>query len=271
MENLPPEILTYILSYLDLGNILRCREVSRKFKTTIELNVRPKGLSCRPKEGCFVYLSYPFDHESIRGDTLFSTENMSVGFLTAEIVSKLLQNLRQLNINFPVFLDTEKNRPVHNVLAGLNQLEKLERLRIESLQITKDEELNLPNLRYLAVLQIADHKLKIVAPSLIGFETELELNMFEFDDYQRISELKMKAYHADIFKFKNLRRLLLDRLYLTANNRTYEVPKDVLRALPHLSELHWAHEWANLVPDVLAAKCDLKRSEFRPLYHGLRT
>ena len=262
-------MLSHLFSFLDLGSILKCRELSRKFKTAVEQHVRPKGLSCREKDGFFEYLSYPFDHKSIRGDTLFFTENASVVLLTSEILRKLLQNLRQLNLNFPVFRDTEKNRSVPDVLIGLNELKRLERLRIDLLQIAREEELNLPNLKYLAVLRIADHKLRIVAPSLIGFETELELGMFEFDDYQLISDLKMKAYHADISKFKNLRRLYLGRLYMITNHRTHQLPEDVLRALPHLNELHWAHEWANLVPRILAAKHNLNRSEFRPLYHGL--
>lgn len=271
MDSLPTEMIRHILRYLDVNDLLIVRQVNKKCKFVVENDIRIVQLAIRSgTEVRFTKLFFELNYRSVElGHQLHIVgEDIHCNLFNSGLMKfeRLLKNLRRLFIdqhclNYP--------NAMFSVLIGINQLSELEQLEIRSISLERPEKLRLKKLRILSIGRLRGRHLKLSTPSLKHFDTEDNLNLFEFEYPERLTHLSTHKFE-EINEFTNLTHLYLRNFEYDREPLFRVVPIDILTLLPHLQEIH-CRNWSRqvMVANIIASKIMLRRKQFRFFQFGV--
>ena len=200
--NLPPEIITFILGYLDLKNLLKCRLVSKYFNSLItRMKISPLAI-CQEL------------NVSKIGNYFYSRTPISSSYFISRVNLKMFEN------KFFMMLLSEKVRKVYvdcsvvrvaciNEEFFLNTFKQTEQLQIVSLNQSIDEGyfvLELKNLEILSISSINLYKLKLNCPKLKAFCTSDSLSKYTFEHPETVKDLEIFKFDRCMQEFVNLER-----------------------------------------------------------------
>ena len=268
IDQLPPEILSLILSSLDISDLLRCRLVNRRWKATIEFNVRIKGLTVREHE--FSDPQYfEFSDQLMKRNHQFIT--VSKNFAQDQFMQTILKNLRKFAIDI-------LNLAIVHSLDGLTSLEHLEvyELALEALFTIKST-----NLKTLAVNSInfngegylfkgnsLPKQLRLDTPNLstVEFGWDYCFEALEFVYPRSVTTFSAYLYQEDFRQFENLRVCYIHDFGCIDDM----FPTDFLKLFPALHLFHCKWTSKDFVSNLLSSKDRLKRTDFKFYLRGLQ-
>ena len=222
IDDLPHELIPFILRHLDLLDLIKCREISKKWRYFVDrikltefvildndINIKYNWFyTNRP-------INYRFTIESsnLKSSHIFMNQNM-------------LNNLKYLNISYDIDFSLFD-------LENFNQFERLEQLDILYISVLKNATIKLPKLRvfYVFIIQrdTAEHQLVIDTPNLEFVFCGYGLNLVEFVHATSIKHLEIEQCRGDLPQLPNLE-------VLQAND-IMNLDRNVLQKLPSLKQL----------------------------------
>lgn len=236
MENLPAELLTKLMNYLSLQDIIKFRTLNSKFNLIIKENLRLKELVINDKE-CLGKWAFT-DNEYVNEKNLFS--NSIDNPVYCKFNEKMYKNIKHL------YIKAKKSKNSLNYLSDttrlINQFKQLERLEIKNLIINDDEFIiDLPKLVNLYLKGIQNTtKIILNAPNLVNFKLILgSLKEFKINHPLSIRHCEVNFYQPFLISLLNLQYLLC----LDSSNLILEL----FNQLIHLTEFHFAGRKAMLI------------------------
>lgn len=213
--NLPPEIITYILGFLDLKNLLKCKYVSLYFWSLIrKMQISPLAV-IQPKEQeneleqdayCKNIGNY-FASETPISSSYF-LNRMTVKMFENPYFMELLSNVKKLYVDCSVV-----RAACINEEWFLNEFKHTHTLQINSLNQSTDDgyfNLELENLEALQVSSINLYKMKLNCPRLRAFATlDPHVSKYTFVYPEMLKELRVFKFEACMQEFVNLERICI--------------------------------------------------------------
>lgn len=255
IDQLPPEMLTRILSCLHVNDMLRCRLVCCEWRLTIENNLRLRDLTVREheedREQFFVFTT-----QLMESSHQFVTSNLN--FLQSQTIRNILKHLKRLSINR---LDSA-------LLFDLESLANLEYLEVREINLIAPRTLRSTSLKTLAVLRNCGKRLRLETPNLCMFEFEMGLDRFEFVFPESVSHLAATSFRKEFCQFQNLKFFYIGCPQIRGFFST-EIPSGILKLFPALCQLHCGLINKMVLSQILSDKNDLSRWNFEFFLCGL--
>lgn len=219
-NRLPPELLSLILTKLELKDKLNCKLVSRSFKFTIDHLVQHDRLIYVSTKFCTSWfkdedLSGREDLVICRPDTLFDQLNNQ----------RLFYNLRRLVLNFNYYEEES------DLVGCLNRMQSLEELNLYHIkQDPTNVQLNLPKLKLLSLEHIYP-RLILNTPMLSIFRGDIRLYEFVYPNKLKYLYLDYASANEVTFaQFTNLEYLMC--------RHWSDLNANIVRKLSSLKQLH---------------------------------
>ena len=242
--NLPPEIITYILGYLDIKNLLKCRLVSKYFKSLIaKIPISPLAICqelSRSRNDNFFCSGTP-----ISSSYFINKVNLSMfeGVSFMRIISRTKKAYIDCSVIRVACINEE---------WFLNEFKQIQQLQVISLNQSTDDgffSLSLSNLEILLVSSINLYKMRLDCPKLKAFSTTDSLSKYTFTHPETVKYL-------DIFKFESCMQdfVNLERASIEIGNT---VDPDILNSCGNLKELRFERRMRNEILNEL-----IKRKKF---------
>lgn len=225
--NLPPEMITFILGFLDLKNLLKCRLVSKYFKSLIaKIPISPLAI-CREVEG------------RSRNDSFFCSETpISSSYFISRVDLKMFENVFFLGLLAKarkVYIDCSVVRVACiNEEWFLNEFKQTQQLQIISLNQSTDDGyfvLNLNNLEILLISSINLYKMRLDCAKLKAFSTTDSLSKYTFAHPETVKHLEVFKFERCMQEFANL-----EQAWIGIGNT---VDVEILKFFRNLKELRF--------------------------------
>lgn len=262
INKIPTEILLLIFRFLELLDLLRCRQVCRQWHAIIEL-MRLDSLVIFEKSLEIDDARWPYSLKAIDSRRSISVSRLN---LLKCADSSFLCGLRRLKVQ-----DAVKDDLQAPLIEFINRLGALEELYIWKLKnCAKGFEIRSNSLIYLTIflVPIKGKPIIIDTPKLVKFTTDSGLEFLNFVHPHQVGELKLRDNLLFVSQFTGLQLLSCGNCRLERSD---------LKALSNLREIHFCHRVYVLarrtmkqnVLELLELKKQLNRSDLRILFRGI--
>lgn len=254
-DKLPPEMLTHVLICLDVNDLLRCQLVNRRWKATIESNIRINRLAVRESEAEDEEWSVHLVFTSQLMESTHQFITRSRNFTQRKIMLTILKNLRKLSID----------RLDSGLALCLEGLTNLEHLEIWDFFLDRIHKFKSTNLKALTVRVVTgpQRALWLDTPNLSTVEIgcQMRASSLQFIYPESVTRLAAYYYDEEFLQFKNLTVCFIFNCV--------EMPSDLLEMHPALRLLHCGRSSWSAASALLSSKSQLRRSDFKFYNCGL--
>ena len=223
MNSIPNEILdNEIFPYFPLDEIIKLREVNKKFRDTIDKQMKFNEVSIFVGQYPF-YETYYYTKECINLN--LSLKCGSLDFLNNSYFKIKFKNIRKLAL----FLNPSLRLRIQIDESGLNYYQNLIYLEIRHVSHLEGC-LKLPNLQILSIDSILKCNFEIRCPSLCALNLNGEANVESFENSNSLAHLESSTILNNFSQFQNLTTFICYKLS--------DIKLDWLAQLNNLEEIH---------------------------------
>lgn len=226
INDLPPEILAMIFSFLTVREQFNCIRVCKRFHVIISNSKLRNLVVAQDSLPVNERWSFTFEQVSIRSSII----NLDLGLIERQLRRSVFSSLRSLFISL-----CNLSYLSASFVDCLNRLELLQRLELPLILLNSRRTLALANLKIFGLKQVHGNRLSLRTPKLTSLRLQSPcFDLLEIVFGEVLQMLDCVEFNMCINQFVNLEYLFC--LSITDLN------EDFLMNLPQLKELHFERD-----------------------------